>query len=531
MIKNLFKYFEESSVTFYGFIFGLFGITYIRGFIENFFERNKVDVFSTDLQTMVHYELFYFFTIGILILIVQFFSKKNIVLVSKVFLFSSILVWSPPIIDGIVSQGKGFSLAYLFDTSNPLWIHFLDFIIFGSPGVSVGVRIEFVILFIAVFFYVHSSTKNLSKSLLAVFSAYCALFTIYAIPVLIGINFSSEWISSFKNSLLWNNYFHPEMTFVTTKRTLEMFFNVLMSQFFYIGITFMFFGSLYLWNTKKFIAVLGNSRPERVVYYFLMILGGITFAASSQKVSIPLSHWYDYSVFLILFLSFYFVWMFSVALNDINDYAADKISNPKRPLALGSITEDDMRIFGFIFGGFALIGGYLVSHYVLYMIIVFMVLAYIYSLPPLFLKRFLIINSFIMALGALTAFLAGFYLVSNNPHVDAVSPSVIFLIIVVYMLFTNVKDIKDKDGDLFAGVNTIPTLFGLENGKKIIAILSCVALFLIPLLSGLTVLWRLFLPFSFLAYHFITKEVFEERKVFYVYFSYVFIAVLLIFVF
>ena len=70
----------------------------------------------------------------------------------------------------------------------------------------------------------------------------------------------------------------------------------------------------------------------------------------------------------------------------------------------------------------------------------------------------------------------------------------IFILFVVTTIGTNVKDLKDYEGDKRAGVKTLFTVFGKENGKKIsslllfFSLLSPTILLPYPFYTGLFVL-------------------------------------------
>lgn len=45
------------------------------------------------------------------------------------------------------------------------------------------------------------------------------------------------------------------------------------------------------------------------------------------------------------------------------------------------------------------------------------------------------------------------------------------MLIVAFVLTTPFKDIKDYEGDSVDGIRTIPVIFGMERGKRIIGLL------------------------------------------------------------
>ena len=497
----------------------LLGIIFVRTFLENFSGRSRDTVFSTDVQTIIHYAVSYFFIIFVVLLITHFFSKKDIISVSRVVLFGALIMCLPPLVDLVVTMGGSVKIAYLFTSSELLFSNFLTFLAIGLPGISIGIRIEFLVILALIFVYVHLYSRSIFRSCAAVASTYVAFFVFYAMPNFFAIDTTYEWISSVKNSLVGQNFFHPAITFVSVERYFEMYFNVVMSQIFYLSMIPLSFIFVSRWNPLKLRAILANSRFERVLHYFAMIAIGMAIAYYYGLITVTLD-WFTATSIFILFFSFYAAWMYAIGKNDIVDLVSDKISNPNRPMVTGALTIEDMETSSLIFLVFALLGGYLVGHYALYMVVTFIALSYVYSVPPLQLKRFVIINSFIISLAALSAALAGFFTMSSNPHINALPLQWVVLIVVAYTLLANIKDIKDIKGDAAVGVYTVPVLCGLQRGKQIIAGMSVVALAMVPLISGISTLWYPFLPFAMASWYLLTRVNFKEKDLFTLYFMY-----------
>ena len=55
-------------------------------------------------------------------------------------------------------------------------------------------------------------------------------------------------------------------------------------------------------------------------------------------------------------------------------------------------------------------------------------------------------------------------------------------VLIAFTLGATVKDIKDYEGDKAGGIHTIPVIFGLEKGKKIIGFLIFTVFILCPIL-------------------------------------------------
>ena len=64
------------------------------------------------------------------------------------------------------------------------------------------------------------------------------------------------------------------------------------------------------------------------------------------------------------------------------------------------------------------------------------------------------------------AVLFGVSLVAGINTFNLMPGNISFLIFVVFTLASTIKDLKDYEGDKEEKIRTIPTLFGLETGKK-----------------------------------------------------------------
>jgi 4-hydroxybenzoate polyprenyltransferase len=121
-----------------------------------------------------------------------------------------------------------------------------------------------------------------------------------------------------------------------------------------------------------------------------------------------------------------------------------------------------------------------------------------YSIPPLRLRKRLFSTLFI-GWGSSLAFLIGYF---NHTRISniSISSDALFLALLIFIAFSVgplTKDIKDYEGDLKHGVKTFFTVYGIEKGTKIVAVLLGISL-LIPLLLFHTILDIIF--FGLLAF-------------------------------
>lgn len=529
MLRKIFLSMERTPLTLGSSLLAFLGIVIIRTFLEDITYRTTTTFFSTEIQTIIHYALFYFVALLGLILILFVATKRNLLKVSAVGLLCFPVILTPPLIDFILFKGTaGNQITYILKDVSGLLLNFFTFYQFQDlPGMSAGIRLEFALIFIGVFLYIYTFTASVLRSVAGTAAAYVLLFVLFSLPSIIAIGSTSpsQYISTVQNfSLLPQNFFHHNIRFSNVTWFQEMLFNGTMSIVLFAGALIL--TATYAWNLKKAacVAILKNARPERILHYSFLIGAGI-WLGSYTTVHAHLN-WLSLGSIVCLFISFWAAWLFAVGYNDIIDVAGDTLSNQNRPLVTGALSLEDIRVSNLLFLCISFLAGYLAGTLALYMVILFTALYYVYSAPPLKLKRFLGINPFIIGLCALSAFFAGYFTLSSYKTIDSLSMSIPLLILISYTLVANVKDIKDVAGDSATSVYTIPVVFGDRRGRWIISTLVAIALTLPPLFLSLPKLFWLVPPFAIATTILLLQQPFVERRVFLTYYAYILSAIL-----
>lgn len=115
--------------------------------------------------------------------------------------------------------------------------------------------------------------------------------------------------------------------------------------------------------------------------------------------------------------------------------------------------------------------GNLIGHAVFVTVLFKAALHFLYSSKQFRLKAVPLVSNFVLSLTYLVTVLAGYLLVSPNGLAEFPNGA-IAMILVTFTLATPFKDLKDVEGDRKVGVRTIPTIFGLEVGKRVVAALG-----------------------------------------------------------
>lgn len=312
-------------------------------------------------------------------------------------------------------------------------------------------------------------------------------------------------------STISHNTLHDGITSVSSVRFLELAFNKLFSQILLI-ISFIL-ALILFWKIepRKFWAVMKNVRPERVNFYTASLFCGIGFAYLN-KLGNPFTY-IDTLGILCLVISWVSLWMHAVHLNDVHDIEIDKISNKNRPLIKNDLDIFEMKEVGTFWLSIALVGAWSSGFYPFFMALVYIACSYIYSAPPLRLRRFPIAPSFLIGVACLSTILAGYFFVSVNKEIQSFPTLLAIGIIIMVTLAINFKDLKDVEGDKESEIMTIPVLFP-NHGVKIVAWLFAISILLVPVFLSFYLLYIISIPASIIGYKIITKKPYVEKHIF-----------------
>jgi len=540
MLNNLKIYLGKIHITPVSWLAGISGILMVRFFLESLSNPTSSGFFASDASTLIHYYLFFLAVAVVFMIFLQIAvpSWKKIIPQLTVISFLAILIG--PVADWILSGGNGFKMAYLFETPREMLSSFLSF--FGgnlSVGVTWGIRIEMALLFLFIWLFVFFVEKNWRRAVISTISFYVLVFMFLSFPGVMNIIGGHSAAGNYFNQPLFfiqktisesatiSNNVHSSLQYSSIVRMFEISFNFMMGKMFFLisvaSLSFWF----YMNFKEKFKAVIKNSRPERVAHFVLMIFFGLLVAYSI--FSTVKFNWNDWLSVIMLCLSFYFSWMFAVCVNDIVDEDIDAISNTDRPLIINTLNKEDMKQSAFIFLIASLISGFLAGYTAFFFVLTFTALYYIYSAPPTRFKLIPFFSSFLIGLCCLTATLSGFFLLSPIKYVSAFPSRIALAVVVIFFFGSHLRDMKDIEGDKKAGIKTVPVLFGNIWGPRIVGIFAALAFLLVPIFSGIYILFALAIPASLTAYYFVNRKPYKEKYIFRIYFLFVLVSFLLLF--
>lgn len=446
----------------------------VEGWIDKFRDRSSYFI----LYEFAHNFLFFLIAYILFLAIIKKLVKTSFSSISNVLLWGYLIILTPPIVDHIISKGKGFWSFYKFDGITGLIQRF--FTLFGDKpeiGITYGVRFEVVAVVFLIFIYSFIKLKKISKSLAVAALSYLILFVLGTFPSYVTIltkGFSKGFlnvgeIDIAQMFLVPFNIFSRDILDVTNSFNLKMsiIYSILFSVIILIGI--------FIYQRKKLISFLENIRLPQVIYHAGLVscgLGlGIILNSDTQKINASIFNYFNLFNalgFLVLVESVIMAWLASVIINDFIDIKIDRKTNASRPLICSSITEKEYCGIGIILFLFSLFFSAIISVKIMLLLVAYQAVAWLYSSWPMRLKRFAFISTFVSGIASLLIFFSGYILVSDGKSIAEIPASIMMLLVIGYTLSLPIKDFKDIEGDKEDGVFTIPVIFGEYWGKIIV---------------------------------------------------------------
>ena len=449
-------------------VFG--GVIAVRLLIDDFVAKSEIPSLG---PVMYVHNLFFFLLLILLVgLFLAFVLSKKPLEMAFLTLWASLLIILPPIFDIWKTGGSTYWSGYLIGGTADLSRWFLN--IFGglpSGMLYFGTKIVFILVTGLSGIYVYLKSKSLFKAIFAVIGVYAIVFFMGAFPSFFTLFY--YFLAGSKNIFQVNaaNIIQllgaPVAIFGLTLVSfqLALAYNLNLVYFVLIlAIIFLFFAWSY-W--LGFWAILKNFRYPQVVYHSGLFFCGMGLGILVYPKNLNLSL-FSVLAALVLLISVWLAWKASVIANDIFDFQVDAITNPERPLQKGIFLISGYKEIGIVAFLLSLLGGMIVDFKFAALLLVYQILAWFYSAPPLRLKRFPIIATFLSALASLMVLFMGFTLLSGDANLAGLSWRIIFLLLLVLTLALPVKDFKDIAGDRRYGVWTIPVLLGETRARLVV---------------------------------------------------------------
>ena len=532
-INKIIDKIEKNDAPFFSWLAFFFVIVLFRFLLESFSGLGYLGQFLT-AASFLHFFVWYASVIIFITIVLSLISKEKIENVSKSVLMFFPVIFVSVVLPFLINEPVFGSSSYIFAQNwKQLFESILGFF-FNFHTVfyfSISIRIEIFLFLLLSAIYVFAKTKNLFKSLLAAIFCYLIIMFFGSLPSFIVIfqnplflhptaSFLNLFYNNFNYLFAGHNYFQS-----LSSPSYNFWFDLLASSVFFpifiLGLLFSFF----LYNKNLLKTVFKNFRWERGAAYVIMSFIGIAVAWKYQGALIQLN-FVNIFCLIDLVLSAFLFHLATIFHNDIYDYKIDAVSNQNRPLPSGAMNFDQFKFFAVVFSLLSLIGALILNFYFFILVLASLGLAFLYSSPPLRLKKIFLLNTFLIALAYLFFVMGGFFVALPTATVNDFPINIAVLTVLAVFLAGNFKDVKDFKGDKEQSIATIPSLFGLEKGKKIIGALLFVSAIIFPMFLKISALYFPAIIFGLIFYWLASKKNYSEKSIFLAYLCYLFLVVI-----
>lgn len=513
---TLIKRIEDAPLTLGSFLITFVGLIIVRLTIESALGHFTEHSFFFLFFEFTHTFLFFICSLLLLLPLVRFAGRLSLREATNILLFGFLIIWTPPIIDTFVFQGGHFWSFYEFDGLRGLVVRF--FTLFGDTpdiGITYGVRVEVVLVTFALGLYTYLKSKRFMRALLVAFLTYTILFVLGTFPswITLGVLSLQKSLLSISSSDVAALFLSPEQVLGRDLTDFRSVLNFKMSLVY--GLLALLLSCYTLYQTRKdhLLALARNARLPQLIYHAGLLLLGILLGTYFAEGQVSFEFFHIIGI-LSLILATWCAWLASVVVNDIYDGAIDRLTNPDRPLVVGTIPLPEYRLYGLICFLFSLLLSGIVSFSALLLILSYQALATLYSAPPLRLKQYPGLATLIAALAGMLVLIIGIVAVVPTHSITSIPLSLLAYLFLAYFLALPIKDFKDIKGDRRDHVYTIPVLLGAERGKYVIGSLLFLLFTLSPLVLALRSLLIPALLFGSLAYFVLQKGTNDEYSFF-----------------
>ena len=489
---NVIHRLENPQTPFLNVIFTFIGAITLRNYLEQFSTKIPISVIND-----IHHSMAYISGALSLIILFHFATREAVDKIARVILPCFIILPFVPLTDMLLSFGRGYSMFYLTPKMpHGIWGSlFFFFEPFREAGVTPGQQMEIVLVILMSGLYFFIKTDKLLRSVLFAGLTYILIFFYFALPFALGA-FLNVWGIPF---------------FYSYKMMIQVYLLLILP---------LIQGLFYLYNKQYFTAIWKDSRLLRIVHFQLMVILGfvLTLDGSVKQSGIQLS-------WIFILPAIIFGGLFSIIVNNCEDYDIDKISNKSRPTISKTIPIEHYKSISWIFFGLALIYASAVNFICFFIILLVIINYFLYSSPPFRFKRIPFFSKLVISLNSLLLFGLG-YSLPVGTVMPPIPGSIVLFFLVCFTAVINFIDIKDYAGDKSAGIKTLPTLLGLKRAKLIIGLFFLITYSLTYFLVQDIRLLAVMITTGLFIFMLINRKDYSEKPVFITYlFSIVFLIV------
>ncbi len=477
-IDALINYLEKYQGVTVGTGLGLLAaLTLLRTFFENYSNPEPFGGF-TSWFILLGFFLYYAGVMLLMTALLSFILKKKSMFVYGALILTSPVILTAPLFDLALSGGRGYCMSYLGDHG---WFLVKDFFTYFGPmascGITPGIRIEIVLVLIGIGFFVYRLTRSFWKTAFGVFGTYVILFANLAasgIIVTISEGFGKVNASAFFGTLLQNSLIPSIHTYVQTSNIYYENYvagAIFMGRFSWVICLVALAIVGYQQNKPAFKAFIRDFRIARVLYYSFLALFGMRIAYQIGLYAFIPHTFADILGYIIFFAVIALNFTFAAVTNDIVDMPIDAISNKHRPLVQGALTVEQYKSIALLLGVLIISGSLLINYTVFICTLLFHICFYLYSIPPLRLKRHFLPGGILLALAGLITMMSGYGFFSLSSAFHSFPLKLSIFILIFLFIVVHIRDFKDIEGDAKEGIQTLPVVLGEKKARILLGVL------------------------------------------------------------
>lgn len=501
-LQKLFEAIENRPLTLGAWATALLSIITIRIGIENAFDSLPFRFADQFFYQFSHHFLTFTTIFLVALPILAWAGRVELRKAANVLITGFLCIWTPPMVDEIISRGAGLWSFYSFDNLAGLFERYITF--FGDKpdvGITYGVRFEVGLVVLLIVLYTWIKSRSVTRTLGAGIALYTALFIVGVLPSIITILLFGPSTGFFAVSEhdIARLMLSPAPLFILNPPDIESVLAIKMSLMYGALIVPLVALIVFFFFRKIFWSLFHNVRFPQIIYHAGLFLVGAGLAGLYGESSFRPDIFHFAALFMLL-VAADCAWLASVVVNDLHDIPIDRLTNTHRPLVTGAIDVPTYKAIGFLFFSTSVFFAAIVSTQAALLFVLYQAFAFLYSANPLRLKRYPIVATALAGLASLLILLAGFIVFSTEKNIAALPVSITVFLFFAYLAIIPIKDFKDIAGDRADGVLTLPVLLGETKAKYLIGAFVFVIFAVSPFVFSLRTLFPLGLFFGGIGY-------------------------------
>ncbi|MCD6594190.1 UbiA prenyltransferase family protein [bacterium] len=480
---------ENADIQIVNYVMAFFFIVLTRGFLETLLIEQKLIQVK---ELLIHYPLFFLALLVSIGMLLAVLSKQNISRVFKILIPFYIIIIVPPLLDTIIFGVGNYSLGYVLSPQSTIGdVLRKMFTFYGYPlnaKVTLGIRIEIILGMTGAFFYIWLKSHSILKAIISAFGVYLLTFFYLAAPFFKGLLMKAVMLIGFSERSAYMG----------------------ISTYFLFLLVIQLPILVYIWNKRKSIAIIRNIRLYRIAHFWSMLFLGLWIGLSGRLSLIVEMNFFDIVCGFGMVL---FAYLFSEIIDNI-----DSISNTEHRTAIRDLSKMETVYIAVIYFTLGILCAGMIEMRLVFLYLVFCGIYWIYSIPPLRVKKIPILATALIALDSLIPILVG--LTMTGKYTGRLLSGFALGLFVIFTLAFNVKDLKSCESDKKNGIATLMTILGEKVGRKVIGLLTGISYAFVPFFIRLHsfIFIIVSLTFGVFTYLAITNRIINEKGMFLVYF-------------